>query len=162
MSCCSFFHRWGKQPSPYSPIRCALLVPTLTKLNPSLAEHTIGRIVSSMPSLPAFIKHLRHGGAPSASVLFESLSQRDEMKKKKKKKKKPDRRPGGAHMELHDDRSLLYSANGGHWDARCEEMTDSQELDSTHLRREGLEESIDDRATKSIGVADTARHPASV
>ena len=79
-----------------------------------------------------------------------------------KKKKKPDRRPGRAHMGLHNDRSLLYSANSGYWDARCEEMTDSEQINGTYSRRERLEESMDDRATKSIGVGDTARHPASV
>ena len=128
----------------------AFITPTLTKPNlDSLAEHTIGLIVSSMPSVPAFIKHLR-GGAPSASVPFEALSQRD--------KKKPDRRPGRAHMGLHD-RSLLYSANSGHWDARSEAITHSEEQTGRQTRREGLK---DDRATRATENGNTARKSASV
>ena len=146
--------------SQYSPSIRALLAPTLTKPNPdSLAEHMIGLIVSSMPSLPAFIRQLRRGGAPSASVPFEPLSQRDKLKKKNEK---PDRPPGEAHLRLYDDRSLLYSANSGHWDARCEETTDSEKRNDIHTSREGLEESMNDRPTRTIGVGNTARHAASV
>ena len=80
----------------------------------SIIEHMVGLIVSSMPSVPAFIKHLRGGTLPTA-ILFEPLSQRVE--------RKPNRRPGGAHMGL-DDPSLLYSANSGHLETGREEGTD--------------------------------------
>ena len=102
----------------------------------------IGLIVSSMPSVPAFVNHLR-GGAPPAAVLLEPLSQRV--------RRKPDRRADGAHVGL-DDPSLLCSANNGHWDTMCEEMADLEGQDGTQTMREGLEDGMDDTMTRSIMV----------
>lgn len=46
----------------------------------SIVEHMIGLIVSSMPSLPAFVRHLQ--GVPSStSISFDPLSQRGLKKK---------------------------------------------------------------------------------
>ena len=102
-----------------------------------------------MPSVPAFIKHLR-GGAASSPIPFEPVSQRII-------KKKSDRRPSGAHMGL-NDRSLLYSANSESLDSRCEGVTDLEGQDGMHTRREGLEESMDDKATRTFGVEIAARN----
>ena len=88
----------------------------------------IGLIVSSMPSLPAFINHLR-GGTPSTSLSFGPLSQRGLKHKTKTnalrrtRSLKRDRIRSGAAVGL-DDPSLLYSANSGHGDAGYEELTD--------------------------------------
>ncbi len=98
--------------------------------------------MSSMPSVPAFINHVR-GGAPLAAISFEPLSQRV--------KRKPNFRPGGAHMGL-DDPSLLYSANGGYSDAGCEEGADLEGHNGIRAKREGLEESMDDRTTITFSV----------
>lgn len=57
-----------------------------------------------------------------------------------------------------DDRSLLYSANSGSWDARCDGMTDLEGQNGIQTRREGLEESMDDKATRTLGVEITARN----
>ena len=56
-----------------------------------------------------------------------------------------------------NDRSLLYSANSGYWDARCEEMTDLEGRHGMQTRPEGLEESMDDRTTKTFGFENTVR-----
>ena len=110
----------------------------------SLTEHMIGLIVSSMPSLPTFVKHLR-GGTPSTSVSFEPLSQRNFTKKEKsnlprftRSSKQVGGGRDGAGMRL-DDPSLLYSAGSKHGDARYEELTDLEGQKGLGTRRERLE-----------------------
>lgn len=56
-----------------------------------------------------------------------------------------------------NDRSLLYSANSGSSDARCEGMTDLEGQNGIQVRREGLEESMEDKATRTFEVEITAR-----
>ena len=103
----------------------------------------IGLIVSSMPSLPAFVKHLR-GGTPSTSVSFEPLSQRSLQKKAKynvhrfTRSSKQVGGRDGAGMRL-DDPSLLYSAGSRHEDAGYEELTDLEGQKGLHTQRERLE-----------------------
>ena len=99
----------------------------------------VGLIVSSMPSVPAFINHVR-GGAPPKAISFEPLSQRV--------KRKPNYRRGGAHMGL-DDPSLLYSANGGHSDTGCEEGTDLEGHNGIRAKRGRLED-MDDRTMMNL------------
>ena len=103
----------------------------------------IGLIVSSMPSLPAFVRHL-HGSAPSTSIVFESGSPPG-IKKPLKisghwfgRSQKPDRRRGGGGIGL-DDPSLLYSADGRDGDAGYEELTDLEGQTGMQTKREGLE-----------------------
>lgn len=56
-----------------------------------------------------------------------------------------------------NDRSLLYSANSASLDARCEGVVDLGEQNGLHTRREGLEETMDDKATTTFGVETTVR-----
>lgn len=56
-----------------------------------------------------------------------------------------------------NDRSLLYSANSESWDARCEGTTALGGQNGMQTRREGLEESMDDEATRTFGVGTTVR-----
>ncbi|KAF6218247.1 hypothetical protein HO133_006209 [Letharia lupina] len=131
-----------------------IIVMILTELN--IVEHMVGLIVSSMPSLPAFVRHL-HGAAPSTSTWFEPLSQRENKRSSErsvlwfKRSPNPDRGRGGAGMGL-DDPSLLYSANSGHGDAGYEELTDLEGQKGTQTKREGLEEFMENVATTTVGV----------
>lgn len=88
----------------------------------------IDLIVSSMPSLPAFINYLR-GGAPPTSVSFEPLSQRG-----LKKSSKYPRGHGRAGMGL-DDPSLLDCAKGAHGDAGYEELTELEGQKRMQIKR---------------------------
>ena len=103
----------------------------------------IGLIVSSMPSLPAFVNHLR-GGPPSVSVSFEAMSQRGLKKTSKTKalrftrSSKQDRGRGGVGLGF-DDPSLLYSANSGNGDSGYGELTDLEGQKGVQTERERLE-----------------------
>lgn len=122
----------------------------------SIVEQMIGLIVSSMPSLPAFVRHLR-GGTPSTSVSFEQSSQRGIKKTSEisvlwfKRSPKADRGRSGAGMGL-DDPSLLSSANSGHGDAGYEELTDLEGQKGMQTKREGLEGFMDDTTKPTVGV----------
>ncbi len=97
--------------------------PTLKKTTSySIIEHMIGLIVSSMPSLPAFVQHLR-GGVPSSSTLFEPFP-------------RSNRRRGGAAIWL-DGPGLIHTSNG-----RYEELTELKEKKGTPTEREGLEQFV--------------------
>lgn len=131
-----------------------IIVMILTELN--IVEQMIGLIVSSMPSLPAFVRHLR-GGAPSTSISFEPLSQRGTKKTSDtsvlwfKRSPKPDHGRRGAAMGL-DDPSLLYSGNSGHGDAGYEELTDLGGQKGMQTKRVGLEGFMDNTTLTIAGV----------
>ena len=135
-----------------------LIIPThADKAAPySIVEQMIGLIVSSMPSLPAFVRHLR-GGAPSTSISFEPLSQRGTKKTSDtsvlwfKRSPKPDHGRRGAAMGL-DDPSLLYSGNSGHGDAGYEELTDLGGQKGMQTKRVGLEGFMDNTTLTIAGV----------
>lgn len=114
----------------------------------------IGLIVSSMPSLPAFVHHL-HGGAPSTSISFEPLSRINKTSDTSvlgfKRSPKPDRGRHGAGMGL-DDPSLLYSGNSGHEDAGYEELTDLGGQMGMQTKRDGLEGFMDNTTLTIAGV----------
>ena len=99
----------------------------------------IGLIVSSMPSLPAFVRHLR-GGVSSTSISFDLLAKRSS-----KKSAKPDRGPGGGGMGL-DDPSFLHSVNNGY-----EELTDLEGQKGMQTKREDLEGSMNNMTTATVG-----------
>lgn len=122
----------------------------------SIVEQMIGLIVSSMPSLPAFVRHIR-GGAPSPSISFEPLSQRGNKKTSDnsvlwfKRSPKPDRRRHGTGVGL-DDPTLLYSGNSGHGDAGYEELTDLEGQKRLQTKREGLEKIMANPTSTIVGV----------
>ena len=109
-----------------------------------------------MPSLPAFVRHLR-GAAPSTSISFEPLSQRGIKKASDtnmlwfKRSPKPDRGRHGAGMGL-DAPSLLYSGNNGHGDAGYEELTELEGQKGMQTKREGLEGLMDNTTSTNAGV----------
>lgn len=121
----------------------------------------IGLIVSSMPSLPAFVRHLR-GIAPATSISFEPWNQPGSRKTSEKsllwlkRSPKPDRGTLGTGVGL-DDPSLLYSANSGHGDAGYEELTDLEGQKGMQTKREGLEGFMDNRTKTNFGVANRVR-----
>ncbi|CAF9942378.1 hypothetical protein IMSHALPRED_003648 [Imshaugia aleurites] len=124
-----------------------IIVMILSELN--IVEQMIGLIVSSMPSLPAFLRHL-HGAAPSTSVAFDPLGQRGSQKSSGrsvlwfKESPKPDRDRNGADSRL-DDPSLLYSANSGY-----EELADLEGQRGMPTKREDLEEPMERRLQSII------------
>ena len=127
----------------------------------SITEHMIGLIVSSMPSFPAFVRHLR-GIAPATSISFEPWNQRGNRKTSEKsllwlkRSLNPDRGTLGTGVGL-DDPSLLHSANNGHGDARYEELTDLEGQKGMQTKREGLEGFMDNRTTTDFGTANRVR-----
>lgn len=95
----------------------------------------IGLIVSSMPSLPAFVRHLR-GIAFSKSTLPIQFS-------------RPDRGRDQPRMGLDDPN---YSANSGYW-----ELTDLEGQKELPTKRDGLEESVDNTTITVVGAVDKVR-----
>lgn len=133
-----------------------IIVMILSELN--IVEHMFGLIVSSMPSLPAFVRRLQ--GVPSStSISFDPLSQRGLKKKSEtsvlwfKRSARPDRGRSRTGVGL-DNPSLLYSANSGHGDSGYEELTDLEGQKGAQTKRGGLEGFPDNVTTATVGVTD--------
>ncbi|CAD6590843.1 MAG: hypothetical protein ASARMPREDX12_004751 [Alectoria sarmentosa] len=131
-----------------------IIVMNLMELN--VVEHMIGLIVSSMPTLPAFIHHLR-SGPTSTPASFEPRGQHGIRKTSEisvlwfKRSSKPGRGRGATGTGL-DDPSLLYTANSGYL-----ELTDFEGQKGMPTKRDRLEGFTGGMTTTTVGIGDDAK-----
>ena len=107
----------------------------------------IGLIVSSMPSLPAFVNHLR-GRTPSTSVSFVDTTNSSSLHKDSKTQAfrftRSSKRNRGAGSDDHDDDPPFLhhvADSGGYGNAGYEELTEleGQQKPGLQTKREKLE-----------------------